>query len=421
MSASPHHLPLLGAAVRRVLIGVAIPRRADSLASAVRLAVEGRGLELRGEVLASATRPPPRDLGQLLEATTRGEGTSQDVARLGGGLAQFAAMLTHEVATSAELAETLALGVRDPGLWLYDTVPPQHWSLCDAAQLADATGLTVVDAFESRDLAQGGQGGPLTALPQWMLLHDAKKPRVLVDLGRSTRLTYLPASYEGSGAGRVMAMEVGPGTRLLDRFAAELTDGQTTIDHGGRYAVQGRQIAPLIEHWLACPELAEGQMRWRPEGVEIDWFFDEAIRLAVESNWSMCDLLCSANGLIAELIARTIVARVPKAPPLGELVVTGGGKKNGLLLREIARRLPELPLVHATALGVRPELMDASCTALLALLHLLQTSATSTLITGAAAPRVLGRLTPGNPQNWQHVVRDLAANRPAVMSLRSAI
>ncbi len=81
------------------------------------------------------------------------------------------------------------------------------------------TGLSVVDAFEARDLAQGGMGGPLFALPQWMLLHDAKKPRVLVDLGRTTRITYLPASYEASGASRVAAETGASGATMNGRGA----------------------------------------------------------------------------------------------------------------------------------------------------------------------------------------------------------
>lgn len=421
MSSTPGFPLYSSTAARRVLIGVALPRHPSAAAVAVRVAVVGVGLELRAEVLSSARRELPADLAQLLAASLRGEGVLADAARLGAGLAQLTAMLTHEVASSAELAETLAIGVHEPGLWHLDSIPPNYVSLCDAAQLAEATGVSVVDAFPARDLAQGGWGGPIMALPQWMLLHDAKKPRVLVDLGRTTRLTYMPASVEGSGAARVVAMEVGPGTQLLDRFTAELTHDPNSIDHGGRFAVQGRQIAPLIEHWLTADELADGRLHWQPQGLEIDWFYEEAIRLAVESHWSICDLLNSATGLIGELVARAVRTRIPRTPPIGELVITGGGKKNGLLLREITKRLPELPMRTVTSLGMRPELLDAMGAAMLALLHLLQAPANSTLITGAPAPRVLGRLTPGSPPNWQRVVKELAANTPATMSLRSAI
>lgn len=414
------HLPF-SPVVRRVLIGVALPRSPQTPASAVRMAAVGRGLESRIELLRSATRPLPPDVAQLLENVRRGEGTPHDVIRLSHGFAQVATHLTHEVASQAELAESLALGLTEPGLWLDETAPPQYHSLCDAAQLAEATGLTVIDAFAARDLSAGGRGGPVTALPQWMLLHDAKKPRVLVDLGRTTRLTYLPASSEGSGAARVMALEVGPGTQLLDRLTYELTDGQNAIDHGGRFAVQGRSLPPLIEHWLQSPELTSTQLAWQPDGVPVEGFFDEAIRLGVASNWSICDLLCSANSLIAELAARLIRSKIPKIPPLGELLVTGGGKKNGLLLCELAARLPELELTPITVLGIRPELLDATCAAMLALLHLLQSPASGTMITGSSAPRVLGRLTPGSPHNWQRAVKELAANTPAMMSLRSAV
>ena len=54
------------------------------------------------------------------------------------------------------------------------------------------TGLNVIDAFPARDLAQGGLGGPLIALPEWLLLRHRDRSRVLLDLGRTVRVD-LPA------------------------------------------------------------------------------------------------------------------------------------------------------------------------------------------------------------------------------------
>ena len=62
-----------------------------------------------------------------------------------------------------------------------------------------------------------------------------------------------------------------------------------------------------------------------------------------------------------------------------------------------------------------------SVAAILAILHQDQTPACPTAISGARVPRVLGRLTPGSPQRWHRLLREMAAETPAVVSLRSAI
>jgi len=69
--------------------------------------------------------------------------------------------------------------------------------------LAERSGLNVIDAFPARDLAQEGHGRPLLPIPHWILLHDSQKTRVLVTLGRTTRLTYLPGSRDASNASRI--------------------------------------------------------------------------------------------------------------------------------------------------------------------------------------------------------------------------
>ncbi len=123
---SPRHLLYPHSGLRRVLLGVAIPRQRGGEAAAVRIAATGPGLESRVELLSSALAPLPNDLAQLWEAVERGEGRAGDLPRLGSGLAQFAAQLTHQIASSSELAEALALGVHAPALWQHDAGAPQY-------------------------------------------------------------------------------------------------------------------------------------------------------------------------------------------------------------------------------------------------------------------------------------------------------
>ena len=132
-------------------------------------------------------------------------------------------------------------------------------------------------------------------------------------------------------------------------------------------------------------------------------------------------MLCTANHLIAREIAETIRHRLPVSPAVDEVVLSGGGQQNGLLVHLLAEQLPGVPLVTDAELGIPQNMRGAAVAAVLALWHLDQTPGCPTAITGARTPRVLGRLTPGAPQAWQRVLRELVGHQPAVVSLRSAI
>jgi len=318
----------------------------------------------------------------------------------------------------------LAVGVHDPGLWAYGASgsgPVGYVGLCDPARLAEITGLCVVDSFPSRDLAAGGQGGPIAAIAEWLLLRDPHHTQLLLDLGQTARITYLPAMCVPNAGARVLAFEVGPGTRLLDSLTNRLTAGQHRFDPGGSMAVQGRKIPELVEHWMRDPYFERPLPRWSPRGVRPERFLMDAMQMAIEAGWSIRDLLCTATHFVAEAVSSSIRRRLPEDLPLDRIVVTGGGQYNGMLLREIGARLPRLPIVRLEDLDINPEAFAPATIGLLAALQLDQTPGNSTAITGAETPRVLGRITPGSPQHWQQLVTSIAGSPTTVRPLRSAI
>ena len=168
---------------------------------------------------------------------------------------------------------------------------------------------------------------------QWLLLRRHDRSRALLDLGRTTRLTYLPADTSERAAAAIRAFEVGPGTALLDLLAYRLSNGQHHFDSGGCMAAQGRRHGELVDRWLLDPCFHAPLPRWHPRGVRPERFLTEALQLAVASGWSVRDLLCTATHFIAETVALALRKTLPEDAPLDELIVTGGGQHNGMLLR----------------------------------------------------------------------------------------
>ena len=349
-----------------------------------------------------------------------------------GSLLQLRSQLTEiEASLVAELLAELpgghgpvvAAGVLDPGLWQFSQNPPQvgYLGLSDSARLGELTGLNVIDEFPARDLAQGGQGGPLTAIAEWILLRDPVRTRLLLHLGATVRLSFLPAAAVPAAMSRVLSFDVGPGMKMLDLLTQRLTAGQQRFDVGGRLAVQGRRIPELLTHWLSDPYFDRPLPRWHPRGVRPERFLADSVDMAVRQGWSVRDLLCTATHFIADTVALAVQQRLPDDLPLDRIIVTGGGQHNGMLLNEITDRLPQTPLVRVGDLGMPPEALAPAKAAVLAMLYVDQTPANSTAITGTEVPRILGHLTPGSPQNWQTLLHLMAASRTQVRALRAAV
>ncbi len=431
MAATLRMVPPATGDSRRWVIGVQVSADCTRLATTI-VACAGRGLEMTPEIVDGMTADVPGETAALFRQLS-GPGlaaadAAETLATLRARLAELEAAVINALLGQAGIApdRVLAIGVDDPGLWSSGKRatgnPAGYLGLCDAARLAELTGLSVVDAFPARDVAAGGQGGPLVPLAQWLLLKDPLANGLLLDLGRTTRLSCLPRAAGVDGGGpRVLAFDVGPGMRLLDLLVERLTDGEEAFDPGGRNAVQGSRVQELLDHWLADPYLRRPLPRWHPRGVRPERYLLDAVQMAVERGWSIRDLLCTATHFLAESVALAVRVRVPAELAAEQIILTGGGRQNGMLLRELGALLPGLSLVPIDNVGIEAEALDPACYGLLALFYLDQTPANRQEVTGREMGRVLGRLTPGSPQNWQRLVAEMSDARPAVRSLRSAL
>ena len=409
---------------RRWAVGIHVSSGCARLEAAL-VTATGRGLDLCPELAGAKVVHGISEATSLYAQLASGSAAEGSVLQsLRGTLAEAEAAAVAELTAEAGVGfnRVLVLGVHDPGLWQPGRAGvAAHLGLCDPAKVAELTGMNVVDGFADRDLAQGGLGGPVAAVAQWLLLASREKTRVLLDLGRSVRLTYLPAAKSQSGLSRILSFDVGPGMRLLDLLTHRLTGGQERRDPGGRLAVQGRRIDELVDRWLADPYFERPLPRWHPQGVRPERFLTESLQMALENDWSIRDLLCSATHLIAETILEAIRRRLPGGVAIDQVLLGGGGQHNGMLLREIASRLPEVSLVPVSDVGMGGEGLDAASVAVLALMFLDQVPGNPPAVTGADVSRVLGRITPGSPQVWQRLLHELTGSRSSVRPLRSAI
>ncbi len=322
-----------------------------------------------------------------------------------------------------------AVSISDPGLHLVTPDGLHYQSLCDSEYLANQTGLNIIDAFSARDIAAQGQGGPLFALPSWIFLKSEQRDRILLDLGRTAKITFLPKVENSFSHQRIQYQDVMPCGSLFDALTWELTNGTTAVDLGGRLAVQGCQIPALLAAFrqYESSETQPEKNLWNPQGLPVAKFLEAATQNAA-LNFSLHDALCTASVVISETVLHqlnTMMAEFSTDTHLApEILLTGTTRLHGVLLGQItsalsARSLP-ITLTPLGQLGVPTETFDALCTALLGLMHVDHIPAGLPHLTGSETAQTLGRLTAGSISAWTRLLREMADTKPSGRSLRAA-
>jgi anhydro-N-acetylmuramic acid kinase len=281
------------------------------------------------------------------------------------------------------------------------------------AVVAERCGVTTVGDFRSRDVAAGGDGVPVSALAECLLFQDANEARLLIHLGGVARVVYLPAGGELSG---VYGFEAGPCNGLLDGLIRHLTGGKESFDTGGRHAVQGRCLEPLVDSWMALPGLQHRLPRALAWSAFGDEFIAQAVTQAREQGGGPLDLLCTATHFVARTVLRAVRRSLPAGSTFQRVLLSGGGVRNGLLWRLLEQGLAGVSVVRTDEQGVPALAREAVVSAVLAALTLDGEPGNLPGATGAAGPRLLGSLTPGSPGNWSRCLGWMAARAVPVFA-----
>ncbi|MEP6989283.1 MAG: anhydro-N-acetylmuramic acid kinase [bacterium] len=316
------------------------------------------------------------------------EGSAREYCRLavdfGGWLADAAVAVLAEAGVAR--ADVRAIGTHGQTLWH----EPGHstWQLDAPAVIAERTGLAVVSDFRVRDVAAGGQGAPLVPIAD-ALLFGGGRWRALQNIGGIGNVTVVPP--DGTLAS-VRAFDTGPGVGVLDGVVRALHP-ELRYDRDGRIAARGTVLQPVVDQLLADPYFAAAPPK--STGREL---FDAAYvaRLVAlcraHAGASDADVVATATALTAASIADAYRRFIPE--PVEEVLVSGGGAKNPVLLAMLVRALAPLPVVPFDARYFDGEAKEAVAFALLAHLHLEGIPGNVMTATGARGRRILGMCTP---------------------------
>jgi anhydro-N-acetylmuramic acid kinase len=391
---------------QRWVIGLAASSGGQGTDAAL-LELDDVGLDLRISRLTGLHQPHPSDLRSMIRRVEDEPGDARQAAQLHRLMGETFASAARALADSASvpLHRVQVIGIR--GLSLgheADGRLPTVLPLGMGAVVAERTGVTTLSDPACRDLAAGGAGAPLMALPSYLMFRHPARSRLLIHLGGMARLTYLSA---GCRPGEVRGLEAGPCGVLLDALVRQVTGGKESCDAGGRHAVQGRCLEALLETWQAHPALQRHPPRSIPRQ---DWgneFARRALERMKQLDGGLHDLLCTATHFVARTVASA--ARTYFPANVDEVLLTGWGARNGMLWRLLERHLDGVRIARSDEAGAPAELHQAAGAGILAALTVDGVPGNVPSATGAAGARLLGSLTPGSMANWARCVQWMAS------------
>jgi len=126
--------------------------------------------------------------------------------------------------------------------------------------------------------------------------------------------------------------------------------------------------------------------------------FDAARQLSA----ALPELLCTATHLAARVIGDAAKRFVPATPAARQVIVTGGGVRNGFLWQLVAQQFPD-GIARSDFTGIPPLARNAAAAGILAALACDSVAGNLALLTGAMGGRLLGQFVPGDSRNWARV------------------
>ena len=234
-------------------------------------------------------------------------------------------------------------------------------------------------------MAAGGQGAPLVPYVDYLLYRDQKLGRVALNIGGIANISAIPAA---AAPEHVVAFDTGPGNMLIDALVSHLSGGTKHFDEGGKLATSGTVNQGLLGHLMELPYLRETP----PKSIGREQFGTEFVANLFAKGLSPLDLVATVTAFSASSIADAIRRFVAPAMKVDQVIASGGGVRNPLIMSALEDLLPGTEILTSNELGIDSDGKEAMAFAVLAYETYHRRPANLPSATGARRSRVLGKL-----------------------------
>ncbi len=248
--------------------------------------------------------------------------------------------------------------------------------LGDGMALAQALGRPVVWDFRSADVALGGEGAPLAPFFHWACARwiGARRPICFLNLGGVGNLTWVdPTKATPESADALLAFDTGPANAPINDLVAQRLG--LDCDRDGALARRGQVETGALELFLE----EEFFRKMPPKSLDRG---DFSLMLDLVRELSDADAAATMTAMAATAVMQGM-EHCPEPPD--RLLVTGGGRKNPVMMQMLAAGL-DCPVLPVEAVGLDGDMLEAQAFAYLAVRVARGLPTSAPLTTGVATP-----------------------------------
>ncbi|MEK5060840.1 anhydro-N-acetylmuramic acid kinase [Paenibacillus sp. FSL H7-0326] len=391
---------ITGFQAESLVIGLMSGTSLDGVDAAL-VRIKGSGLSTASRLLAYVQLPYEEEFRERIKALCTIEHSNvEDICSMNFLLADQFAAAAHAVCHQAGIAMDEVDFISSHGQTVWH-IPKEDagrslarstLQLGDLSVIAARTGRPVVGDFRPADMAAGGQGAPLVPYGDLILFGDPQRGRILQNIGGIGNCTILPAACT---ADQVTAYDTGPGNMIIDQVVLELSGGKLAYDENGKWAAEGTPdqawVSEMMQHpyFSLMPPKSTGREQF---GAAYAAAF---LAGAGERGLSSADIVATATWFTAKSITDSYKRWVFPEYKIDEIIISGGGAHNEVLLSMLSELLPGRTVAKASSFGIDDDAKEALIFALLGneCIHGIPNNVPSA--TGAGRRVVMGKLALG--------------------------
>jgi anhydro-N-acetylmuramic acid kinase len=261
--------------------------------------------------------------------------------------------------------------------------------------IAARTGITTIGDFRPADIALGGQGAPLVPYADYLLYRHDKLGRVSLNLGGIANITVILAAAKPE---QVIAFDTGPANMLIDALVAHFTHGRLRFDKDARIAQTGRPIPALLDELMRDPYLKLAPPKSTGREYYGHAYLKKVFALGKRHRAKPADLIRAATIFSALSVVDALNRFVLPNTKIQQLIVSGGGARNPLLLAQLAAALKNIEILPSAQFGIPEDAKEAFAFALLAYETFHRRPGNIPSATGAHALAILGKISYAPPR-----------------------
>lgn len=358
----------------------------DGLSMAI-FQLSGQGIETKFTTIASGNFEYPQGMRENLLKIASGKHVGiESVSEAHWELGRFIDKCASELGDDYDLISYSGHTVfHGPSL---NNLEGGTFQIGEISPLVARTGATAIYDYRATDMAYGGLGAPLTAVSDFLILHD---PGTLcVNIGGIGNITYI----KDNG---FLAFDTGPGNMLIDLAAMKFWG--KNFDRNGAHAAEGLVNQELLDYMLRDRYLLIPP----PKNSGREYYNEEYLGRLLEKFREI-----NKNDFIRTITRFTSFSIYDQVNrfvngPVNRIIVGGGGSLNPLIMDDLQEAFGKR-IVRFSEIGIDDMVRECLGFAVLAnqTIHMAPGRINNfENLTG----NVLGKITPG--KNFRDLIQSL--------------